>query len=390
MSNFRDFEARYDALVVGARAAGASTAMLLARQGLKVLAIDRQSYGSDTLSTHALMRGAVMQLQRWGVLESIVRAGTPAIRRTTFHYGDETIGVDIGPGNGIDALFAPRRTVLDRALVDAAVAAGVRVRHGANLVELSLDRHGRVRGASIRDQRGTVHAIETGMVIGADGRNSTIAKLVGAEIYRQAEHSTAVIYSYFPGLRNEGFRWYYRPGASAGVIPTNDGDTCVFVAMPPEQFVASGERGPSVLFDQILAENWPDFPLEVRKAAIRPHIRGFPGVHGYFRTSFGPGWALVGDAGYFKDPLTAHGITDALRDAEGLALAMAAGDDQALAQYQAERDALSLELFEATNAVASFGWDLAILKDHHRRLNRAMKAETAVLSARQAGLVIAA
>jgi 2-polyprenyl-6-methoxyphenol hydroxylase-like FAD-dependent oxidoreductase len=390
MSNVRDIGIRYDVLVVGARAAGASTAMLLARQGLRVLAIDRQAYGSDTLSTHALMRGGVMQLDRWGVLESIVRAGTPAIRRTTFHYGDETIGVDITPGNGIDALFAPRRTVLDRALVDAAVAAGVRVLHGASLVDLRCDRRGRIRGASVRDRNGTILVIEADMVIGADGRNSTIARLVGAETYREGSHSTALIYSHFAGPNNDGYRWYYRPGASAGVIPTNDGDTCVFVAMSPERFVAARERGPGVLFDQILAENWPDLALEIRSAAGRPHIRGFPGIKGYFRTSFGPGWALVGDAGYFKDPLTAHGITDALRDAEGLALAVAAGDDQALVHYQAERDALSLELFEATNAVASFGWDLAALQDHHRRLNRAMKAETAVLSARQAGLVIAA
>ena len=218
MSGEHAFDRRYDVLVVGARPAGAATAMLLARAGLKVLAIDRQAYGSDTLSTHALMRGAVMKLAHWGLLDDVVRAGTPAIRRTTFHYGDEAIGLDIRPGNGVNALFAPRRTVLDRILVDGARAAGAHIRHGAALIGLDFGRHGRVSGASIHGEDGVVHSVEADMVIGADGRHSTVAKSVDAWVYRKSEHRTALVYGYLFGLKDEGFRWYYRPGMSVGVI----------------------------------------------------------------------------------------------------------------------------------------------------------------------------
>ncbi len=115
---------RYDVIIAGARCAGASTAMLLARQGLRVLVVDPTRRGSDTLSTHALMRGAVLQLHRWGVLDDIRAAGTPPIRKTTFHYGDEDLEIPINPRDGIDALYAPRRTVIDVVLLDAAEAAG--------------------------------------------------------------------------------------------------------------------------------------------------------------------------------------------------------------------------------------------------------------------------
>ena len=107
-------DSHYDAVIIGARCAGATTALLLARSGAKVLVVDRQAYGSDTMSTHALMRGAVVQLKRWGLIPSVTAAGTPAIRSTTFHYGDEAIRIDIKPDHGVDCLFAPRRTVLDR------------------------------------------------------------------------------------------------------------------------------------------------------------------------------------------------------------------------------------------------------------------------------------
>src|SRR5215831_12691096 len=126
----RSFEPRYDAVIIGARCAGAATALLLARSGAKVLVVDRQAYGSDTMSTHALMRGAVLQLNRWGLIPEIAAAGTPAIRSTTFHYGGEAFRVALKPDHGVECLFAPRRTVLDRLLVDAAREAGAEVRHG--------------------------------------------------------------------------------------------------------------------------------------------------------------------------------------------------------------------------------------------------------------------
>jgi flavin-dependent dehydrogenase len=149
----------YDALVIGARAAGAATAMLLARRGLRVLAVDRGSYGADTLSTHALMRAGVFQLARFGVLERIVAAGTPLVDRTVFHYEDERVDVPVKPKDGVPGLFAPRRTLLDRVLVDAAVEAGASVRHGLRLVELVRNARGRVEGAELMDVDGRTQAV---------------------------------------------------------------------------------------------------------------------------------------------------------------------------------------------------------------------------------------
>ena len=167
----------YDALVVGARCAGAATAMLMARQGLRVLVIDRAGYGTDTISTHALMRGGVLQLHRWGVLPRLREMGTPAVRETTFHYGDEAIAVAIRPANGVDALYAPRRTLLDSTLVDAAREAGAVVRHGHTLVGLTRDRDGRVCGGTILDAEGRSMAIRSDLVVGADGIGSRLPVL---------------------------------------------------------------------------------------------------------------------------------------------------------------------------------------------------------------------
>ena len=129
--------------------------MLLARAGMKVLVIDRQPYGSDTMSTHALMRTGVLQLDRWGVLPAVMAAGTPEIRATTFHYGRDSLSLSFKPEHGIEHLCAPRRTVLDRILVDAARGAGADVRHCVVLSRLQIDNKGQVIGALLRTQTGT-------------------------------------------------------------------------------------------------------------------------------------------------------------------------------------------------------------------------------------------
>src|SRR5436853_2587068 len=151
MDTSRHFKPHYDAVIVGARCAGAATAMLLARAGSNVLAIDRQAYGSDTMSTHALMRAGVLQLARWGLLPAVMATGTPEIRATTFHYGCEQLCLSIKPEYGVEYLCAPRRTVLDRILVDAARSAGADVHHGVARSRLDIDPRGRVVGAWLSD-----------------------------------------------------------------------------------------------------------------------------------------------------------------------------------------------------------------------------------------------
>lgn len=364
----------YDIVVVGARCAGAATAMLLARAGHRVLVVDRGRYGTDTLSTHALMRGAVVQLHRWFVLPAVIAAGTPPVTHATFFYGDESVSVPIKPRNGIDALYAPRRSVLDKVLVDAARAAGAEVRFGVRARVLLRSETGRVTGVVLEDEAGHVERVEASLVVGADGLRSTVARLTGAEVYREGRHATATMFGYWSGLEVKGYQWYFVPGLSAGAIPTNGGKTGVFVSVPARAFSGLFTDHPETAFLEVLSEVAPELSVQVARAG-RTHLRGFGGQTGFFRQSYGPGWALVGDAGYFKDPLTSHGITDALRDAELLAAAIEDGSDAALADYQDRRDAASSELFDATDAVASFSWNLNGVRQLHEKLAKAMSRE---------------
>ena len=367
---------RYDVIVIGARCAGAGTAMLLARRGLRVLAVDRDRYGTDTLSTHALMRGGVLQLHRWGILEGLRAAGTPTIRSTSFHYADDVVDVQIKPQDGVDGLYAPRRTVIDKLLVDAARESGAEIAYRTRLIDLMRSPEGRVCGVHLRDSDGQDFRVAAELVVGADGMRSTVADLVGAERYRTARHATGSVFSYWSNTGIDGYHWYYRPGVSVGAIPTNGGLTCIFASVPQRRFQNEISRDTAAGHQQVLRECDPDLAAVVGGAERVERYSGFAGQVGFFRQSCGPGWALIGDAGYFKDPLTAHGITDALIDCEFLAHAAVEGTERALADYQRARDARATGLFEVTDAIASFDWDLATVQHLHRSLSDEMKKET--------------
>ena len=167
---------RYDVVIAGARCAGAATALLLARQGLRVLVVDRGQYGTDTLSTHALMRGALVQLREWGVLSALEAAVTPLVRSTSFHYADREVRIPIKPRGGVPGLMAPRRFLLDRTLVDAARAAGAEVVYGLRVADLVRGNGGPVTGVELEDGNGTLHRVAAYLVIGADGMRSTVAR----------------------------------------------------------------------------------------------------------------------------------------------------------------------------------------------------------------------
>jgi 2-polyprenyl-6-methoxyphenol hydroxylase-like FAD-dependent oxidoreductase len=375
MSALCGLDRRYDVVIIGARCAGAATALLLARSGAKVLVVDRQAYGSDTMSTHALMRGAVVQLNRWGLITSVTAAGTPAIRSTAFHYGEEAIRVDVKEGHGVDCLFAPRRTVLDPLLVDAASEAGAEVRHGVALSELQFAASGgRVIGASFRDVGGACITVRSDIVIGADGRQSTVAKLVNAKAYAEGFNASGLVFGYYEDLKWDGLHWHFAKNAAAGVIPTNSGH-CVFAAVPAQRFSATFRGDVMRGFLQTLETNCPRLRADIDRARLIGRLRGFGGATSYLRQCHGAGWALVGDAGYFKDPLTAHGITDALRDAQLLSGGIVHGGTRALERYQGERDALSLPFMRVTEAIASFSWDLDEVKQLHAELTAVMKTE---------------
>jgi len=372
-------------IVAGARCAGASSAMLLARAGLRVLVVDPARRGSDTLSTHALMRGAVLQLHRWGLLEAVRASGAPAIRETTFHYGPETIRIPIKERDGVAELRAPRRSVLDVLLVDAASAAGACVVHGQSVVDLIRDPEGRVRGARIAGGDRRVVEVEADLVIGADGIRSRVARILDLQPVKTASHATASIYGYWRDLGLDGYHWYYDAGASVGSIPTNDGETCVFASVPQGRFAASRGRDLEALYHRALRDVSTDLARRVARSQGPGKLRAFAGQAGFLRPATGPGWALVGDAGYFRDPITAHGITDALREAEFLARAVTQGSAGALSAYREERDERVRGLFEITDEIASFEWDMQQVKEQHLVLAREMNSLVDATSALDEG-----
>jgi 2-polyprenyl-6-methoxyphenol hydroxylase-like FAD-dependent oxidoreductase len=325
------------------------------------------------------MRGAVLQLDRWGLLDSVRASGAPAIRTTTFHYGAETVEVEIRPRDGIDCLYAPRRTILDPLLVDAAREAGAEIIHGLSVVDLLRDGQGRVTGVRVSGADREVIDIPADMVIGADGIRSRVARILAAGFDHVAPHAAASIYGYFRDIPLSGYHWFYEPGVSTGTIPTNDGQTCVFALMPGGQFNARQNEGIEALFHEVVASVSPDLHASVRASADTARLRAFPGTPGFLRRSVGPGWVLVGDAGYFRDPITAHGITDALREAEIVARAIVSEGQAGLDAYQEGRDTRVMGLLTVTDRIASCDWELDEVKEMHLELNRQMKAEVEVL-----------
>jgi len=363
----------HDVIVVGARVAGAATAMLLARQGLRVLVVDRDRYGADTLSTHALMRGSVFLLSRWGVLDRVIEAGTPPIRRTRFDYGSDSVTVNIKPSPGVEALYAPRRTVLDRLLVDAAEAAGAEIRYGASVIGMLRDRAGRVVGVHGRDRAGAPFTAHAHLTVGADGIRSIVARDVGAATLRVGGGSSGIIYGYWPELCTAGYEWFYRPGHSAGFIPTNAGEVCVFAGVPAQHLTRGNLR---VTYDRLLAAATGGAGGRLIQARPPTRLHTWIGRPGYVRQAHGAGWALVGDAGSFLDPLSTHGITDALRDAETLARCLSHSrtfDD--LDAFATTRAQVISATFDVVDRIASYRWDLPQLRGHLLELSSAMSTE---------------
>jgi 2-polyprenyl-6-methoxyphenol hydroxylase-like FAD-dependent oxidoreductase len=373
---------QYDVVIVGGRVAGASTALLLARAGARVALLERGRHGADTVSTHGLMRAGVLQLSRWGLLADIAAAGTPPVREAIFHYADdESIRVSIRPSAGVTALYAPRRYLLDRILVDAAAEAGVHVRHETAVTALLRDGGGRVRGVRGRDRSNRTVDIPAGVTVGADGIRSLVAEHVAAPVRHRGRAGSAALYRYHSDLAADGYEWAYGVGAAAGFLPTNDGLTCVFVGTTPDRMRLLLRDGTEAAFRGLLAEVAPGLAGRVAASAAASRMYGWPAIPGHRRQSWGPGWALVGDAGYYKDPITTHGITDALRDAELLAAELVRSlggtvpEAVALARYQATRDRLSDRFSTATELVATYQWDLPGVRTLLRAVSSAMSDE---------------
>ena len=339
----------YDVIVVGARCAGAPTAMLLARQGYRVLLVDKATFPSDTLSGHYIHQAGVASLERWGVLDRVVGTNCPPITRATFDLGPFALTGSAPPAGSIRAAYAPRRTYLDKILVDEAVEDGTELREGFSTDEIVLDGD-RVIGIRGHAAGGATVTETARMVVGADGRHSRVARAVAPAEYRAVPTLTCAYYSYWSDVSIEGAELYPRGGRMVGAFPTNDGLTAVFVAWPRREFHAvradvAGNVDRSLDLAPGLAER-------VRSGRRVERFAGTGDLASVFRVPYGPGWALVGDAGYHLDPITGQGITDAFRDSELLTEALDAGLSgrrplrDALAEYHRRRDAAAIPAYD--------------------------------------------
>ncbi|MFB8280142.1 NAD(P)/FAD-dependent oxidoreductase [Nocardia colli] len=348
----------YDVIVVGTRVAGSPLAMLLARKGYRVLAVDRATFPSDTPSTHYIHQAGLGLLQQWGLLDQVVAAGTPAIRHLNFSYTDIVIkGFADVSADGIDAVYCPRRTVLDKILVDAAGNAGVEVIHGFTVNELIFDGD---TVAGIRGQvgEGAEQEFRAKLVIGADGSNSTVAKAVGAEVYEGSPAACFIYYSYYDGL---DWGMQHRTGFGEQQFaswPTNDGLALVAVMRKRDRF-RDFRTDPDAGVQEIVSQIDPELGVSLQDSGKRvEQFRPMLYPDNYRRRSFGPGWALVGDAGYHKDPFTGWGITDAFKYAQLLSdlvhegLSGARPMAEALAEYERERDLQSASTYELTESIS--------------------------------------
>src|SRR5215813_8828700 len=349
---------QYDVIVVGARVAGAATAMLLARQGLRVLAVDRVSFPRDTISSHQLQVPGGALLHRWGLLGKLTAAGTPPASRVRFDAGGGLVMDGRFPAyEGVDAIYSPRRTLLDSILVEAARAAGAEVRENFRVTQVTAS-GGRVTG--IRGSaRGHPAVSETAsLVIGADGKRSLVADAVGARRYRERPVRSFASYSYWAGIPLSGGELYQRPGRAVAVFPTNDELTMVYAAAPMTEF-ASARADLEGHYLRTL-DLCGDLGERVRSGSMAERLRTTPDQPNTFRCSHGPGWALAGDAGVVMDSITAQGMTNALRDASYLSAAVVAGLGGSrplagtLRDHQRRRDRAVRGSYDFTLGLAAF------------------------------------
>ncbi len=345
----------YDAIIVGARCAGSPTAALLAGKGYRVLVVDRATFPSDTVSTHVLQPLGVAALTRWGLLDRLVATGCPPIHTYTYDFGPFTLSGAPGTKDAPVA-YCPRRTVLDKLLVDAAAEAGAEVREGFT-VEAVVIEDGRVVGIKGRSKDGATVTERARVVVGADGRHSMVAAAVRPEQYHERPPLLAAYYTYWSGLPMDGrFETYIRPHRGFAAAPTNDGLTLTVGGWPHAEFETNKKDVEGHFLKMF--ELAPQFADRIRHARREATFAGTP-VSNFFRKPFGPGWALVGDAGYNKDPITAQGISDAFRDVEALVSALdqsltgARPFDDAMGDYQRGRDQHVLPMYEFTCQLAT-------------------------------------
>jgi flavin-dependent dehydrogenase len=367
-----------DVVVVGARAAGAATALLLARLGHDVVLLDRDTFPADTLSTHQIARTGVVQLQRWGLLQRVLDSGAPPIRQVTFTTPDETTTRRIKDKAGVDLLLAPRRYILDSIVAEAAAEAGAQVRFGVTVTGVHLDDTGRATGVYGHDRTGAPVDVRARFVVGADGLRSRVARAVGAALIEDRRDAGAAQYAYYGGIPWSGIELIVSDRALTGVFPTHHGEACIWICCPSVDAHDARRRAGSreEAFTAHLRRTAPELAQRLKSAQRTSPVTGMLRMPNYLRQAYGPGWALVGDAGYHRDAVTGHGISDAYRDAELLADALHNGTD-----YQHGRDHALREVFDLTCALAAYP-PVAEFVELQKQLARAIDTEATLVNDR--------
>jgi flavin-dependent dehydrogenase len=355
----------YEVVIVGARCAGASLAMLLARGGCSVLGVDRAAFGSDTVSTHFLWPRTTALIAKWGLLDRLAATGCPAIEQVIADYGSVAIKGRPSAVDGTPTMYCPRRTVLDPLLVDAARAAGAEMRDETTFRALLWDGE-RVAGVRLQDKDGALVEVQAQLVVGADGLWSAVGRAVGAASDIEHETLTCGYYAYWAGVPTEGVEFYVRQGSDILVFPTHDGLSCIWAGRSRGAWDAY-RADVEGTYRAILAQA-PGLSRRVDRAERATAFRGTSKLPNFYRQSAGPGWALVGDAAYHRDPLTGMGIGDALLGADLLAEAVIGGLavgsvrlDEHLAGYQAAFRERTLPVFDYTVKAAGLGDPAAAL-----------------------------
>ncbi len=346
----------YDVIVVGARCAGAPTAMLLGRLGYLVLLLDKATFPSDVPRCHFIQPPGIARLKRWNLLDSIQAIGCPSIPAMLLDVGSFVLVSSSLPTREGELTYGPRRSALDKLLVDAATHAGVEVREGFSVQEVLLDGN-RVTGIRGRSAGGTPVTEKAEIVVGADGMRSIVARTVQAPTYQTRPTRTCVYFSYWSDVLVELCEIYPRPHRSIFAFPTNDNLTCIAIEWPIQEFQAVRTDVESSFLKTLALA--PGLAGRVQAGRREERFMGSGDLPNFYRKPYGPGWALVGDAGYHKDPYLAQGITDAFRDAELLAEAIDAGLSgrrelaSALGDYEQQRNEETMPIYELNYQRAS-------------------------------------
>lgn len=347
-----------DVIIVGARCAGSSLAMLLARQGVRVLLVDRASFPSDIPHGHFIHRHGPRRLRDWGVLDKI-SARTPAITSMILDAGDFPLVARNLVEDDLPWGYGPRRSTLDAILMDAAAASGAEVRPAFNVFEYIIE-NGTVVGIHGRTQSGTTVLERAPLVIGADGRNSGLARAVNTPTYNQVPALLCYYFSYWSGVATEPFELYVRNDEHRVIFSfkTENDLFAIFVGAPIQEF-ENFRRDIEPAFMRSL-DLIPDFASRVRAGRREERFYGCSDLPNFYRKPYGSGWALVGDAGVHKDPFLALGICDGLRDAEFLADAIREGLDggrpltQTMAEFEQRRNDASAKDYQENIISARF------------------------------------